>query len=188
MIEQVSTGTCVSVTGVSMRRTIFGVLILMLVAIGAASAGPARDGVRAFHRHDYTRAAGIFLPLAWRGDVQAQTYLGFLYAQGHGVPQSYVRAAYWYRRAAEQGNATAQYWLGLMYDKGHGVPSNVIEAYKWLNLAIARAAVRRERESWMPIRDALASKMDSKQIAEGQRLALLWRPKRERQLSRAHGV
>ena len=170
-----------------MRRAIFAVLLLLLTAVSAASAGPARDGVRAFSRQDYARAARIFHPLAVRGDAQAQTYLGFMYSQGHGVPQSYVVAAYWFRRAAEQGNATAQYWLGLMYDKGHGVPPNVIQAYKWLNLAIARAAARRERESWMPIRDALASKMDSVQVAEAQRLALLWRPQRERPRYRAHG-
>ena len=170
-----------------MRRAIFGVLLLLLAAASTASAGPAQEGARAFNHHDYGRAARIFVPLATRGDAQAQTYLGFMYAQGNGVPQSYVEAAYWYRRAAEQGNATAQYWLGLMYDKGHGVPPDVIEAYKWLNLAIARAAVRRERDSWMPIRDALASKMDSIQIAQGQRLAVLWRPQRERPRYRAHG-
>jgi len=170
-----------------MRRTIFGVLILLLAAAGTASAGPAQDGARAFNRQDYARAARVFVPLATRGDAQAQAYLGFMYAQGYGVPQSYVKAAYWYRRAAEQGNATAQYWLALMYDKGHGLPPDIIQAYKWLNLAIARAAARRERESWMPIRDALASKMDRAQIAEGQRLAVLWRPQRERPRYRVHG-
>jgi len=37
MIERVSTSACVSPTGISMRRTIFGVLILMLMAVGAGS-------------------------------------------------------------------------------------------------------------------------------------------------------
>jgi hypothetical protein len=173
--------------GISMRSFVFGALLLLLNAMSPVLAQSAREGTRAFHAHDYARAARIFLPLAARGDAQAQTYLAFLYAQGHGVPQSYAKAAYWYRRAAEQGGATAQYWLALMYDKGHGVPPNVIEAYKWLNLAIARAAGRRERDSWMPIRDALASKMDSLQIAEGQRLAVLWRPRREVPRYRTHG-
>ena len=127
-----------------MRRAIFGVLILLLAAAGTASAGPAQDGVRAFNRQDYARAARVFVPLATRGDAQAQAYLGFMYAQGYGVPQSYVKAAYWYRRAAEQGNATAQYWLALMYDKGHGVPPDVIQAYKWLN---SRSRERRRAAS-----------------------------------------
>jgi hypothetical protein len=173
--------------GNSMRRKILAVLVLLLATAGAASAGPAQEGARAFSRHDYPRAARIFLPLAARGDARAQTYLGFMYAQGHGVPQNYIKAAYWFRRGAEQGNPTAQYWLGLMYDKGHGMPQDVIEAYKWLNLAVARATVRRERDAWMPIRDALASKMDSLQIAEGQRLAVLWRPQPERPRYRIHG-
>jgi hypothetical protein len=170
-----------------MRRTIFGAIFLLLAAAGAGVAAPLHEGARAFKRHDYTRAARLLTPLASRGDAEAQVRLGFMYAQGYGVPQSYVEAAYWYRRAAEQGNATAQYWLGLMYDKGHGVPADVIEAFKWLNLAIARAASRRERDSWLPIRDALASKMDYFQITKGQRLAVLWRPRREVPRYRTHG-
>ena len=170
-----------------MRSFVFGALLLLLTAMSPVHADSAREGTRAFQRHDYARAARVFLPLATRGDAEAQTYLGFLYSQGYGVPQSYVLAAYWYRRAAEQGSATAQYWLGLMYDKGHGVQPDVIEAYKWLNLAIARAAGRRERDSWMPIRDSLASKMDSMQIAKGQRLSALWRPRREYPRYRVHG-
>jgi uncharacterized protein len=188
--RMIGTGTSTSAMGFSMRRTIFAGLAILIVAAGgadAADAGSAREGTRAFQRHDYARAARTLLPRAFGGDAQAQAYLGFMYAQGYGVPQSYVEAAYWYRRAAEQGNATAQYWLGLMYDKGHGVPPDVIEAYKWLNLAVARAPLRRERDSWLPIRDALASKMDSTQIAHGQRLAMLWRPQPERLRYRAHG-
>lgn len=53
-------GSSTSVVEISMQWTIFGVLALLLVAMGTANAGPARDGVRAFNRHDYARAAWIF--------------------------------------------------------------------------------------------------------------------------------
>ena len=35
-----------------------------------------------------------------QGSVHAQCYLGTMYAQGQGVPQSYKEALAWYRKAA----------------------------------------------------------------------------------------
>ena len=57
----------------------------------------------------------------------------------------------------------------------HGVPQDFILAYKWLNLAAARAS-KREREYFVRLRNAVASKMSTDQIVVGQRLALLWAP------------
>jgi uncharacterized protein len=99
--------------------------------------------------------------------------LGFRYENGFGVPQNYVAAADLYRRAAEQGDAFAQSRLGLSYDKGHGVRQDFILAYKWLDLAAARAS-RRERDFYLRLRDAVASKLSRDGIIEGQRLALTW--------------
>jgi TPR repeat protein len=110
-------------------------------------------------------------------NARAQAELGFRYENGFGVPQSYAAAADLYRSAASKGNAFAQSRLGLSYDKGHGVPQDVILSYKWLNLATAHAQGR-ERDYYQRLRDAVASKMSSEQIVEGQRLALLWTPER----------
>jgi TPR repeat protein len=107
------------------------------------------------------------------GNARALARLGFRYENGLGVPQNYVAAADLYQRAAERGDAFAQSRLGLSYDRGHGVPRDYILAYKWLNLATARAS-RRERDFYLRLRDAVASKMSLAQVAEGQRLALLW--------------
>ena len=65
----------------------------------------------------------------------------------------------------------------MIYDKGHGVPQNVILSYKWLDLAAAHA-IKREREYYLRLRNAVASKMSADQIVEGQRLALIWAPGR----------
>src|SRR5262245_43016996 len=121
-------------------RVMFTAVLCALALIGPAQAERFQEGTVALRRHDYPTAALIFRPLAEHGDARAQALLGFMYANGRGVPQSYVEAAQWYRRASEQGNATAQYMLGLMYDKGHGVPQNYVEAHKWLNLAVAGAS------------------------------------------------
>jgi hypothetical protein len=150
---------------------------IWLVAAGAsiAGAGALQDGIVAHHRQDYVRAERLLRPLAVAGNAKAQTYLGFMYEYGRGVPQSYVEAAIWYCLAADQNSAYAQYLLGLLYDKGFGVPRDYVEAYKWLSLAVAHAP-RADRESWTRIRDAVASKMTIDEIALGQRLATTFRP------------
>ena len=156
-------------------RIIFGAIAIALSAVNLANASSLGAGTAAFGRQDYVTAAVILGPLAERGVAKAQTYLGFMYANGRGVPQSYVEAARWYCRAAAQDEATAQYMLGLMYDKGQGVPENRIEAHKWLNLAAAHAP-RSDREDWVRIRDAVGSKMALAQLAEARRRAIEWRP------------
>ena len=117
------------------------------------------------------------MALAQRGDAQAQAILGFMYANGRGVPQSYDAAVDWYLQAAEQGDPTGQYLLGLMYDKGFGVIPNVILAHKWLNLSAAHAP-RQSREYVLRLRDAVASKMTRAQLDVAQQLALDFVPGR----------
>jgi TPR repeat protein len=155
---------------------------LVLVAFGFAQMRPAQADAltranAAFARGDYVRAVNILTPLALRGNANAQALLGFMYQNGFGAPQAYDAAADLYFQAASSGNPFAQSMLGLMYDKGHGVPQDFILAYKWLNLAAARAP-KREGESFLRLRNAVASKMSADQIVVGQRLALLWAPGR----------
>lgn len=161
------------------RRVVVAALVaLTLGAIPGLQ--PARaDGLAranaAYARGDYVRAVNLLTPLALRGNAEAQALLGYMYEHGFGAPQTYEAAADLYTRAAIRGVPFAQSMLGLMYDKGHGVPQDFIQAYKWLNLAAARAQ-HRERDYYLRLRDAVASKMSPDQIAVGQRLALLWVP------------
>jgi uncharacterized protein len=164
----------------ALRRSLSAVLLVLLFGAGATQSAYANQltrGTAAFSRGDYVRAARELSPLAQRGDPRALAQLGFMYEHGFGVPQSYDAAADLYAQAAVQGNPFAQSMLGLMYDKGHGVPQNVVLAYKWLNLAAAHASVR-ERDAYLRLRNAVASKMSRAQIAEGQWLALNWVPER----------
>ena len=73
------------------------------------------------------------------GRPVAQTYIGYMYQSGLGVPRDYVVAAGWLNQAAEQGEPTAQFLLGLLFDKGFGVPQDWVQAEVWLNLAASRA-------------------------------------------------
>lgn len=162
------------------RTTTLAVCTLLIIATAtvSAQADRLRDGLIAFKRHDYTRAASLLRAPAEAGAPGAQAVLCFLHTHGRGVPQNYREAAHWCQRAANQGNAESQYMLGLLYNKGHGVPENFVEAYKWLNLAAARASGPKRQFSYR-IRDSVATKMSRAQIAKAQALAVAWRPEPE---------
>jgi TPR repeat protein len=154
--------------------------IALLIACGLAQPAYADAVARAtaaYTRGDFIRAVRLLTPPALHGDARAQAFLGFLYENGYGAPQAYDAAADLYTSAAVSGNPFGQFMLGLMYDKGHGVPQDFVLAYKWLNLAAARASLR-ERDYFLRLRNAVASKMSPTQISEGQHLALIWAPGR----------
>ena len=159
------------------RRLVCGLLLLIAFAAAPAHADSLASARSALSRGDYIRAVATLTPLALRGNAEAQAMLGYLYENGYGAPQAYVAAADLYTQAAIAGNPFAQAMLGLLYDKGHGVPLDVVCAYKWMNLAAAHAS-RRQRDYYLRLRHAIASKMSPNQIAEGQLLALNWAPGR----------
>ena len=92
----------------------------------------------------------------------------------HAEAENYEAAVKWFRSAADQGNTEAQYALGVFYDQGYGVAKNYVEAHKWFVLASssghAGAAARIEENEIL---------LSAEQIAEGQRLAAEFKPKKE---------
>jgi len=157
-----------------------GALLLAAAAMGSsARAESIGVGESAFARQDFVRSASIFMRRARRGNAEAQTYLGYMYANGRGVPQDYDAAALWLRRAADQGYPTGQFLLGLLYDKGFGVKQDFPEAYFWLNLAAAHASIR-QRDYWTRIRNAVAGNLTLDELASAQNRAVAFWPTRER--------
>ena len=63
-----------------------------------------------------------------------------------------------------------------------GVPRSAVLAYKWLNLAASHAPPN-DREDYLRIREAVASKLNNAQLAEAQWLAYTW----ERELPSRRG-
>ncbi len=92
------------------------------------------DGVQA-------AATGVKKTVDWyrnaaeQGDAAAQSYMGWLYFRGEGVPQDLEEALKWYSKAARQGNAAAQTNLGWMYDSGQGISQNRQHAVEWYRKA-----------------------------------------------------
>ena len=90
-----------------------GFLALAIIAFAVpADAGPFEDGLAAYDRGDYATALKFWRPLAEQGDAEAQNNLGYMYNEGHGVPQDEAEALKWLRKAAEQGNALEQSMRG----------------------------------------------------------------------------
>ena len=159
----------------AIRRFAAALGLLALCYASGAKADAVSAGKRAFARHDYVRAASLLLLEAERGSPVAQTYLGYMYQYGLGVPRDYVIATSWLHQAAEQGEPTGQFLLGLLFDKGYGVPQDWVEAEVWLDLAAAHAAGT-QQDYFARVRDAVAQKLTLDQLAEAQRRASAWTP------------
>lgn len=93
------------------------------------------ESYAALGRGDYPTALKGFRTLAERGDADAQSHLGVMYAAGRGVSQNDAEAVRWYRKAADQGNAFAQSNLGVMYVDGRGISQSDAEAVRWFRKA-----------------------------------------------------
>ena len=66
-----------------------------------------------------------WMPLAEKGDAEAQYYVARIYANGMGgAPTDYGLAANWYQKAADQSYPSAQQELGYLYERGLGVEKN----------------------------------------------------------------
>jgi hypothetical protein len=77
----------------------------------------------------YVQAAETFATESEKGIAASMSNLGFMYAQGKGVPQDAARAADSFRRAADAGFAMAKVNLGLCRLNGWGVPRDEKAAY-----------------------------------------------------------
>ena len=86
----------------------------------------------------------------------------------------YATALRIFRQFADQGYAPAQNNLGVMYHFGKAVTQDYVHAHMWYSLAAARG--EKVASKWL---DILAEKMTPDQIAEAQKLAREWKPKRK---------
>lgn len=117
-------------------------------------------------------------PVEKPSDPDAQWRLGMMYENGKGALQDDDEAIRWYREAAEQGHAFAQVSLGNMYAEGRGGPQGEMAAYMWFNIAAsAPDPISALSGKWR--RDEIAAGMTPAQIAEAQRLARDWKPRKE---------
>ncbi len=105
-----------------------------------AKAQPTGDDVayEAFDQGKYLTALDLAQKGAEKGDPQAHTLVGRIYAEGVGVPQNLALAAQWYQRAAELGDVEGAFAYGVMLAKGQGVQKNLEAAARMFEAAAAR--------------------------------------------------
>jgi hypothetical protein len=89
------------------------------------------------------------------------------------VQKDSARATDLFVKAASQGHTAAQPSLGFKFANGVGMPQDYIEAYKWWNVAAAQGD-----KTALENRDLVAKRMTPEQIAEGQRRAVSFLPRR----------
>ena len=146
---------------------------MALLVLDDADKAVFDSAAAAYRRGEYEEAINGFRVLAEKGHAGPQVIFGTMYEDGEGVPQDYAEAVKWYRKAAEQGDAVAQFYLGVMYATGQGVAQDDVQAHLWYNLAAAQG-----NENARKGRDIAAKLMTPAQIAEAQRLAREWKPKK----------
>jgi len=114
-----------------MKRIIHAVVMALLLAPGVSWADDLRQqfnaGLEAYETGDYETACEIWLPLAERGDAEAQARLGDMFARGDGVFVSSSKSIRWYWACAEQGHDRAQFRIGSYY----WVARDYAEAARW---------------------------------------------------------
>ncbi|HWF61731.1 MAG TPA: tetratricopeptide repeat protein [Nitrospira sp.] len=147
---------------------VVGFLVLTSASIAAAISG--EEPYEALQRGDFKLAAGLFYPLAERGDARAQYNLGLLYASGLGVTQDYHAALKWHRMAAKQGHAGAQNELAQMYTKGQGVPQDYVRAHMWYSIA-GESLGGGSKQELTKDREKVTSRMTPAQIEKAQEMA-----------------
>jgi len=120
----------------SIKKTITGLTLSMLLASGVVIAADFNKGIKAYSSGDFKTALAEWTPLAEQGDAATQYFLGVIYFKGKGVPENDKTALMWYTLAAEQGHTVAQYTLGIIYQNGFiGVLENDKTALMWYTLA-----------------------------------------------------
>ena len=156
----------------AMMRTFFSLAsaVFFLMAGAGAQAG-LQEGIDAYGKGDYPVALKEFKPLAAKGNALAQSTLGYMYANGQGVPQDYKKALGWYRKAAAQGDADAQTSLGVMYSKGQGVPQDYKKAVEWYRKAAEQNAADAQSNLGVMYAEGRGVEQDEKEAASWYSMA-----------------
>ncbi len=171
----------------ALRQVITAMLLALALTTGAWVQAQTHEHFRAAFElaslkpEDYRTAFEGYKKLAEQGNAGAQLRLGWMYADGQGVPKDDQQAVAWFRKAAEQGNSGAQINLGRMYGKGQGVPKDKQSAYFWLLLGSAQ-----ERD-YGEERDIVERDLSPVQRAAAQASARNWQPKTAAQSSSVPG-
>jgi uncharacterized protein len=118
--------------GIKPRIGIIAGLLFGLLSIAQADLEAGRE---AYQNEDYETALAELMPLAEEGDMNAQYFMGLMYANGHGLPQDPEEAERWFEKFSNQLDVSGKFNLGIMYYQGKAVPQNYQTAISWFKKA-----------------------------------------------------
>jgi len=101
------------------------------MAVGTAAIGTAALGQTSSNSAADRDMADRYYRAAQNGNDVAQFYLGSLYSQGVGRPQSDTEAFRWIEQAAMRGNAQAMLVTAGLAALGKGAQKDYVVSYKW---------------------------------------------------------
>ena len=105
----------------------------------AKQPAPGDDAAyEAFDQGKYVTALQLAVKAAERGEPQAHTLVGRIYAEGLGISKNSPLAAQWYARGAELGDAEAMFAYGLMLADGQGIEKDRVKAANFFESAAAK--------------------------------------------------
>ncbi len=116
----------------------FAVAVLFLFLAARPAFADFAAAQRALEGRRFEGAFAACKVEAAAGGAACQNLLGYLYAEGLGVPRRPVRAVRLFRRAAAQGYLAAEDNLGRAYELGVGVGKDAATAALWYGKAAAR--------------------------------------------------
>jgi len=74
-----------------------------------------KKGIELIEQGKYEEAFCLLLPIAKRGNSEAQAKVGVLYQLELGVDRNLTEAIFWLEKAARQGNGEAAHNLGTLF-------------------------------------------------------------------------
>ena len=154
-------------------------LLATLLVPSAAAAG-FDDGVDAWLRGDFARAAAEWGPLAESGHAQAANNLARMAELGQDGPVDEAAAARWFRVAAERGHPQAQASLGEYYAERRGGLDDPEAACLWLLLARRAWPEESGGRRYVDFQLArLRPRLSDEQFADVEAQAQAWAPRRD---------
>jgi hypothetical protein len=161
-------------------RPVLAVAALLLAFnLAACSSDPPPDmnTVKKLVAEDRTfEALQTLIPLAQKGDPQAQYELAGFYHYGYVGSNDFAKALKWYRASAQQGYADSMVGLSVMYLGGQGVAKDRREAFVWLNLAAQYMADKKALAKVKNVRDEIGRSLTKDDIAFAKAESLLLQP------------
>lgn len=101
-----------------LRRLIY--IFIFFASLTGCAAQVLHESKLSFANQDFVTAFKNMLPLAEKGNAEAQYAIGYMYYYGKGTVEDQQRGEEWIRKAAAQGQTQAVQAMS-MFDKQHRV-------------------------------------------------------------------